>query len=459
MSSHVPECRAASKLGGIYAPVRFSIVALDKLVHKGAIMDTNKALLVIKSRPQKLLRLRNIALLNIIIFSQVGQLANSASLCDPDESVTPTADEFIGNTLQIPGEYRSQLPIRDFRSQLRYLGQTSSALSISSQFSRFPEAEQTVRPVPIEEVIIDAKKSVQKIERAKVDTCVSAINRLQGIGAIAGSKDYACALLSMDTNCLTSHDGQKNVPDPSIPRRAIVVMSIKGVAFCTGIFLDKTTIATARHCFINESNGKLRPQFNAPGEMDLDINSLDMKRTAVVDHSSIRSLVLNSAFDIDKDPVKIAVTVRETPGASPLPEVKFTTPVRDQLMWIAGPFALLDQAIAMRNAAAHPETPAPPIRWEDAVRWSAQDSAQCRVKTVTKECIYHTCQTSEGFSGSPMIVSAQAVGTNAIIEIVGIHSGTPGNIDSGGWSACSKSTPEFKASNFSAYNVGKNGGF
>lgn len=423
-------------------------------------MDIDNALLTIKSRPHRLVRLRNIVLFNIIIFVQTGQLANSASLCDPDKSLTFTANEFTAETLKIPGEYRGQFPIRDIRSQLRYSGQTSSALSMSSsQFSRFPEAEQTVRPVPVEEVIIDSKKSVQKIERPKVDTCVSSINRLQGIEAIGGSKDYACALLSMDKNCLTNSNGQKNVPDPSIPKRAVVVMSIKGVAFCTGILLDKTTIATARHCFIDQRYGTLRPEFDTPNVIDFDINSLDMERTAVVDRSSIRNLVLNSAFDIDRDPVKITVTVKETPSASPLPEVKFTTPVRDQLMWIAGPFALLDQAIAMRNAAANPDNPAPPIRWQDAVRWSAQNSAQCRVKIITKECIYHTCQTSEGFSGSPMIVSAQAVGTSSVIEIVGIHSGTPGNVNSAGWNACSKSTPEFKASNFSAYNVGKNGGF
>ncbi|MGR3886116.1 trypsin-like serine peptidase [Pseudomonas sp. 1152_12] len=352
--------------------------------------------------------------------------------------------------------------IKELGNRMRYRDSQNTLVSLSNRFAP-KEADNThvVIPDPDDNVISNGKSVPFFIQKSKVDSCSTSVSTLQALEPVANDKKYACALLALDRNCLTRTEKQKNVSDPQVPQRSLVVMSYLGKAFCTGLLLDEKTMMTARHCFIRQSSGAVLEEFNSGEFSGFSIQSMDLKRKVILSKEAIVGLRTATGFDIEKDPVSIAVETIKSPSAEPLPKVLFKPAQAKQLLWIAGPFALLDQAIAMQRAYQNLGGSNPSVEWQDSIRWSNSAAAQCRVVAVSQSCIYHTCQTSEGYSGSPMIaaVYSKSSGNDDVIEVVGIHSGTPGLAQSGGWPACATSSANFDASDYSAYNVGKNGAF
>lgn len=323
------------------------------------------------------------------------------------------------------------------------------------------ENQQTIEPDPIRSPIVNGAPQEQPINRGRVTGCGSSVGELRGLVPLPRDRKYAGTLVTLDRRCLDDSGSAPNVPNPEIPKRSVVVMAYQGRAFCTGMLLDERTLMTARHCFIRQADGKVRDEFRSSSPSTITIQSVDLKRRVVVSNADIERLQVFKSFDIDQDPIRVpALTLRE-PGAEALPEALYKAPRAKQLLWIGGPFALLDEALAMLEPARNVATDTDRPKWLDAFRWSAADAAQCRVQTVGPACIYHTCQTSKGFSGSPMILSAyeKANGQGAVIEYVGVHSGTPGFDENEGWPACAESSGSFDGSVYSAFNVGKNGGF
>jgi len=207
-------------------------------------------------------------------------------------------------------------------------------------------------------------------------------------------------------------------------------------------------------------SGDRRTEFSSLVLNDWSIETLDGKRTISVNAGEIDKLVVPGGFDIDQDPVTIGVTVTASPGAKPLPQVKFKAlSDNNQLLWLAGPVYLLDHAIAMRQAALNPTTVLPKPNWRDSIRWSSLLGAQCRTVEIENSCVYHSCQSFQGFSGSPMIIGAVSGigGAPDTIEYAGVHSGTPGKKKPFGWPGCTKSTQNFVASDYFIFNVGKAG--
>ncbi|WLH77929.1 trypsin-like serine protease [Pseudomonas sp. FP2335] len=322
------------------------------------------------------------------------------------------------------------------------------------------ENQQTIEPDPIGSPIVNGAPQHQPINRGRVMGCGSSVGELRGLVPLPRDRKYAVTLVALDRGCLDDSGSAPNVPNPEIPKRSVVVMAYQGRAFCTGMLLDERTLMTARHCFIRQTDGKVRDEFRSALPSTITIQSVDLKRRVVVSNADIERLQVFKRFDIDQDPVRVpALTLRE-PGAEALPEALYKTPQAEQLLWIGGPFALLDEALAMLEPSRSVATGTARPSWLDAFRWSAADAAQCRVQAVGPACIYHTCQTSKGFSGSPMILSAyeKANGQGAVIEYVGVHSGTPGFDEDEGWPACAESSGSFDGSMYSAFNVGKNGG-
>lgn len=294
----------------------------------------------------------------------------------------------------------------------------------------------------------------------EVKSCSEAIRSLQGKVVDIKDRTYACALLDMDRKCLTNSESQPHVKDASIPFRSVAIVVVKQQAVCTGLLLDERSFKTARHCFINQMSGDRLIEFSGLVSNDWSIETLDGKRKISINAGEIDKLVVPGGFDIDQDPVTISVTVTASPGAKPLPQVKFKDlSDNNQLLWLVGPVHLLDQAIAMRQAALNPTAAPPRPSWRDSIRWSSLLGAQCRTVGIKDSCVYHSCQSFEGFSGSPMITSAVS-GIGAApdtIEYTGVHSGTPGIKKPFGWPGCTKSAPNFVASNYLIFNVGKKG--
>ncbi len=337
-------------------------------------------------------------------------------------------------------------------------GGREERLVLKGQVQGFLDGGRTQIPVvpdPRPVVVFDNKPLRINIDSAKVNSCRASAQELKKLKPLLGDKKYAEALLDYDQHCLSRVAAKSDAFDPAVAKRAMVIMSRVGQGLCTGLLLDEATLATARHCFVVQSSGRVRQEFQTFPFAGIEIQSVDQQRHIFISKETVEALAATGSFDIDKDPIKVPVTVTKEPGAAALPTVVFKTPVVQQLLWVAGPMALLDRAIAMRTI----KSGLPHYQWQDAFRWSAADAAQCRIEAIGPACIYHTCQTSPGYSGSPMISAAYRGSAGDFIEFVGIHSGSPGWQDDEGWPACMSAKADFKASEYSFYNVGKNGGF
>lgn len=404
---------------------------------------------------------RTLCVTSLIIFLSLMFPMGSLRAEGLSDYCAPYAYGKVGSKPARKNYYEDVIKYKELASGVRYRGERNTPQVNSLGFKHGHEDNtQVIPPDPLEDVISNGKALALDINVSKVDVCAASISKLQALEPMESDKKYACALLMMDQDCLTSSAEQANIPDPQVPKRSLVIMSFYGKAFCTGMLLDEHTIITARHCFIRQSDGSVHKEFDVSGMPGFSVQTMDVKRRVVISKEAISALRVSGSFDIEKDPVKIPVETVKAMGALPLPKVIFKPAQAKQLLWVAGPFALLDQAMAMKNAYLNPSTPSS-VDWQDSIRWSNSEAAQCRVEAVNKACIYHTCQTSEGYSGSPMIsaVYADSTGANKIIEVVGVHSGTPGSIQGGGWPACATSSASFNASDYSAYNVGRNGGF
>ncbi len=319
-----------------------------------------------------------------------------------------------------------------------------------------PRTQQTVVPEPVQVVKIAKSQVNVPYLRSEVDRCADAVRKLPRVAD--STQKYACALLNVDRYCLTTTESQPHVANPEILKRAIAILVLDDVAFCTGILLNENTLRTARHCFINAVSGDVESQFTPASVKRITIETLDSLRTATLEYSEIGKLKITDGFDIDGDAVSVKIVTKTGAGANDLPDVKLVEAKEPNvLLWLAGPVFGLSQAIVMKAVAANPTAKAPEVNWRSAIRWSKLLGAQCRIRAVHGTCVYHGCQSFSGYSGSPMVTRTyqQTGSTNATIEYIGVHSGSPG-IDKkhGGWPGCAKSEEGFNASDYFSFNVG-----
>lgn len=341
----------------------------------------------------------------------------------------------------------------------KYASITPGILSSRNFFSLHAGVERIIPPIPVPNVYVEDDLVPVVPKPDAIRACTDAIDKLQSKTALSMDRTYACALLDVDRKCLTGAESQPHVASPSVPKRSLAVAAINGKAFCTALLLDEKQLLTARHCFVNPKTGELHPELTAAISNGFNLETIDGMREIKLKYTDISSLQLLGGFDIDKDPVILPASTSLKSGALPLPKVELIPAKENQLLWIAGVVPLLDQAIAMQRKAVNSAIDATGITWRESIRWSSSLGAQCRIIKVAESCIYHSCQTFKGFSGSPMIVSARADknGDPAVIEYVGIHSGTPGRSKPDGWPACSRTSDSFKVSDYLVFNVGKEG--
>lgn len=331
-----------------------------------------------------------------------------------------------------------------------------------------PRVQQTVEP-SVETKPIADRTTLNLKDSPKfgeilvgVGECANAIQNFRSMDTPVKltryDKDYACALARVDRSCLTRTESQPHVPDPTIPFRSVVAFTLRGEAFCTGLLLTETSVLTSRHCFVDQKTGAVRPELTGLKEGDLVIETLDRKREVSI-QVNLSSLELNNGFDIDSDPVTIKVETSRRDGARDLPRVELDgKPQEKQLLWLVGPVHKLDQVAAIRKAISPPpqSTQVEPL-WVDSIRWSANSGAQCRVIAINGSCLYHSCQTFPGFSGSPLITAARAGKEKedpGVIVYSGVHAGMLSKEAPFGWPGCTKKQKDFDGFNFRRFNVG-----
>lgn len=380
-------------------------------------------------------------------------------LCGPGTAKFKWGKE---NSFKIAGsEAHIASVIASFQANSNSLVNTQSLLD-SAQFTlmRNKNIERTVDIEPINQAKAGKYTVIIPSKPISENKCSKAIKTLQGKKEVSADKDYACSLLNLAQECLTNSEEQPHVKDTSIPFRSVATVIFEQRAVCTGLLLDNNSFKTARHCFIDQVTGKPLPEFSSASSNKWSIETLDGKRNIFINTGEIEKLAIPNGFDIDQDSVTVGVTVKASPDAKQLPQIKYMPDLsKDQLLWLVGPVFLLDEAIAMRKAALNPTAAPLKPNWRDSIRWSNLLGAQCRTVKIEGSCIYHSCQSFHGYSGSPLItgVTTGSEGSPDTLEYAGIHAGTPGAVKPNGWPGCMKSTPSFNASNYVIFNVGKSG--
>jgi V8-like Glu-specific endopeptidase len=261
------------------------------------------------------------------------------------------------------------------------------------------------------------------ISASAVDTqrCARAALSVNRLTPSKTDPNYLCSLIELDDSCMTKSEAQPHVPDPGLPKRSVVAILLDKAPFCSGILLSKSRLATVRHCFVRREDGRLLPEIAQAKQSAVRFESVDGSRSGILSVSLLEALELNRGFDIEEDAVELSVALIEESGAAPLPRVTLTQPsVGAQALWVGGP--VNDLRVALVAAA----TPGLSGEWQDGFRWSRYIGAMCRSKGTSSNCIYHTCQTFVGFSGSPLITRAFVDIEGPVVEYAGLHSGAPG---------------------------------
>jgi hypothetical protein len=175
-----------------------------------------------------------------------------------------------------------------------------------------------------------------------------------------------------------------------LPAQSVgVFVSPDGFAYCTGYLIAIKQVATARHCFYSADSGEntfvansqffyLSDPTHGFAVVDPGPTSGDPASIPLWDDHIVVSLTSSS----DHAPLQIAALIPSQPLR-----------VAGPLLYVAG-------------------------RWQDQLVWSLAN-ADCAVQATTDEhCIVHTCVTSPGFSGAPLL--QRQAGT---WRVVGMHLG------------------------------------
>ena len=278
--------------------------------------------------------------------------------------------------------------------------------------------------------------------------CAEAVLDLNQIAASLTNPKYLCSMIELDRSCMTSGEAQPHVPDPTLPRISIVAFLLDETPFCSGMLLDEGRLVTVRHCFVDRGSGKLLTPISQAKQGSIRFETVDGSRSGTIQPSLLSSLELSPGFDIDQDSVQLDVSVASKSNAAPLPRVRLRSLTDDQqALWVAGPVNDL------RTALVATATPGLSGDWRDGFRWSKYIGAQCRSRARSSDCIYHTCQTFVGFSGSPLITQVLKDESGPIIEYAGLHSGTPGRHPKG-FERCLTPQAGHSLSDMGALNVG-----
>ena len=209
-----------------------------------------------------------------------------------------------------------------------------------------------------------------------------------------------------DSRCLGK---SKDVPAPLLS-----VVNITGVLqddsgeFCSGFFVSKDTVMTARHCIFEENDSSVGRYGNDISQANITFlfgKDLNEKRSVVrLADNEFYNIKTNQLGRIDSSWDYVFLKVNQP--VEDLPKVEILAGARNDKIFIYGYFGLVKSYLVEKSNKSI-----------DYMRWSK--STACIVGNIAGKCIYHGCSTEHGFSGAP-IISQQGTGIG-IVKIVGIH--------------------------------------
>ncbi len=211
--------------------------------------------------------------------------------------------------------------------------------------------------------------------------------------------------------------------------------------FCAGIRIDSTSVLTAKHCLYDAEARKIW-EINR-WSSDQSIPDSEIGVTLSVD-PSVSFLMygnmgapLNVDFtdglpekeklffpksdtqrSTDRIVLKIANSDRQE---SPVKQLSITQPLQWDKLWMISLLPNSDNHTLLQETISRQETS--PVEVFNTSRIVLDDRPTCYIWAIKGTCIFHSCQSIAGLSGSPLISLSRQEG----VQIVGVHTGANSN--------------------------------
>lgn len=224
----------------------------------------------------------------------------------------------------------------------------------------------------------------------------------------ARMKAFFSAAAAFDRDCLASAE--------SIPEslKAAGIDAFVGIirngdaAYCTGFRIRQNVIATARHCLFDRANNVMYRGFT-PGGLSFSFaaDGWQSHRVVQVVHGQAAQSAGMAGLPYGSDQDYLFLVTDSIQAA--MPKLTFARdPKGREEVFVYGFFRNFDAA----ERAGLVQTGGVS---DYGLRWTK--AGGCIVGALYGPCIYHGCQTLEGFSGAPIIRR----GSTAALEVLGIH--------------------------------------
>jgi V8-like Glu-specific endopeptidase len=220
--------------------------------------------------------------------------------------------------------------------------------------------------------------------------------------AIAASDpDYVRAAAAYDSACFKRIADMPPALDAANLRQLVGFFALGDKGFCSGFRIGPTRVMTAMHCFYDKQSKT--PYFNA--------ENLQRVRFALASQPAsdyaIAALQLNARFEdgvFDSEPIAhaddyIFVDLNDAGTLPLLPEFTLAEPKVGDRLFVLG----------LTSYTQH-------RTWPEGIR--LVDRQICKIAIASRDrCIFHGCQTTPGFSGTPLI----RLSADNRLEVVGLQ--------------------------------------
>ena len=315
---------------------------------------------------------------------------------DPDDAGGALGD--LDGLHRIDPDLRSELGLDDIG------GENGSAAACKKAMRDLDEARRSC-PIDCFDPTVRATETV----RAAEDEVLRS----------ARPYDRAC-LASLAVRDETTDELPALIAELRAPR-AVGVLEAQGwtvfdppVTFCGALILGESRIATARHCFFDGRN-RLHEWLEG--------------REVVLHRSDSPA----NGWPVRLEPVAIERDEGIQPGdfgrhendylvleidgtLDDVRPIRFEAPLPGEPLWVYGHYRLFDRTRWLREGEMTPP-------WFEGMRWTK--AAQCAALAEERECVIHSCQTDQGYSGTP-IISRFRSGPDGEIVVVGLQLAAPG---------------------------------
>ena len=215
-----------------------------------------------------------------------------------------------------------------------------------------------------------------------------------------------------ENSCLSGPEHISRGLLPQNYKKVVAVLLLNKIPFCGALRIAQNAFVTARHCFFKKDDLSGSVIESRQHKVTLAILADPMREFAVhrkLDNSG--NIADNSRNFSDKNDYIFLTT--EPMEADMPPTVAKLPAVADRII-LLGYFRYHQPKWVFANENRR----GPRQHWSLGMRWSK--APLCRVGPISDPCVSHFCQSSAGFSGTPMLVPTRELP----IRYYGIHIGT-----------------------------------